>query len=232
MIPPTNWVPFNDPWSATKLFFGALPSPKCRACRTTTKMTWKNLHFMHWLGILEVGFALSKIYMGVNPKMVGFPNNHGVFLLKMISTWGGDWGYHHLRKHPYIHLTLKTPNDPCFDMFWLEAASCGGKTSDKWLRYGIYMQASIIYSSSCSLPKTLGKVSKCLMCFFSSTTTTTTTTTGGLAHLESETPFCQVSTRVLGFVIWSWLTSWSKLHDDILANSPEKALPFFCFGNL
>ena len=24
--------------------------------------------------------------------MVGFPNNHGVFLLKMISTWGVKWG--------------------------------------------------------------------------------------------------------------------------------------------
>ena len=29
------------------------------------------------------------------------PNNfHGVFLLKMISTWGVKWGYHHLKKHP------------------------------------------------------------------------------------------------------------------------------------
>ena len=33
--------------------------------------------------------------------MVGFPNKHGFSLLKMIMTWGGDWGYHHLRKHPY-----------------------------------------------------------------------------------------------------------------------------------
>ena len=36
------------------------------------------------------------------PKMVGFPNNHGVFLLKMISTWGCEMGvpyHHHLRKH-------------------------------------------------------------------------------------------------------------------------------------
>jgi len=24
-----------------------------------------------------------------------------VFLLKMIGTWGGDWGYHYLRKHPH-----------------------------------------------------------------------------------------------------------------------------------
>jgi len=36
----------------------------------------------------------------VNPKMVGFPNNHGVFLLKMIMTWGVKWGYHYFRKHP------------------------------------------------------------------------------------------------------------------------------------
>ena len=41
----------------------------------------------HWLVII-CGF----------PKMVGFPNNHGVFLLKMISTWGVKWGFHHLRK--------------------------------------------------------------------------------------------------------------------------------------
>ena len=29
------------------------------------------------------------------------PTNPWVFLLKMISTWGVKWGYHHLRKHPY-----------------------------------------------------------------------------------------------------------------------------------
>ena len=32
--------------------------------------------------------------------MVGFPNNHGVFLLKN-DHFGVFWGYHHLRKHPY-----------------------------------------------------------------------------------------------------------------------------------
>ena len=31
----------------------------------------------------------------------GFPQKPWVFLLKMISTWGVKWGYHHLRKHPY-----------------------------------------------------------------------------------------------------------------------------------
>ena len=36
------------------------------------------------------------------PKLMGFPNNHWVFLLKMISTRGVKWGYHHLRKHPYM----------------------------------------------------------------------------------------------------------------------------------
>ena len=30
------------------------------------------------------------------------PTTHGVFLLKMISTWGVKWGYPHLRKHPYM----------------------------------------------------------------------------------------------------------------------------------
>ena len=33
------------------------------------------------------------------PKMVAFPNNHGVFPLKMIIL-GVFWGYQHLRKHP------------------------------------------------------------------------------------------------------------------------------------
>ena len=37
------------------------------------------------------------------PKMVGeTPTNPmGFFLLKMISTCGVKWGYHHVRKHPY-----------------------------------------------------------------------------------------------------------------------------------
>ena len=35
--------------------------------------------------------------------MVGFPNNHWLFLLKIISTWGVKWGFsHHVRKHPNI----------------------------------------------------------------------------------------------------------------------------------
>ena len=36
--------------------------------------------------------------------MVGFPQQtHGIFLLKMISTWGVKWGYHHLFwKHPAV----------------------------------------------------------------------------------------------------------------------------------
>ena len=33
-------------------------------------------------------------------KMVGFPNNHGVFLLKMISTWGGDRGVPPFKETP------------------------------------------------------------------------------------------------------------------------------------
>ena len=179
--------------------------------------------------ILEVGnspFPKSTVYGGflkwwVSPTTIGFPTKNDQHL-------GWRLGVPPFKETPIYTLHLENPKWP---LFWLEAASCGGKTSDKWLRDGIY--ASIIICSSSTIPpKTLGKVSKCLMCFCSSTTTTTTTTTGGLAHLESATPFCQVSTRVLGFVIWSWLTSWSKLHDDILANSPEQALPFVCFGNL
>ena len=35
------------------------------------------------------------------PKML-VPQQPWVFLLKMIIIWGGDWGYHHLRKHPFF----------------------------------------------------------------------------------------------------------------------------------
>ena len=51
------------------------------------------------------------------PKMV-VPSNHGfsmVFLLKMISTWGGDWGYHHLRKTPILKLV---------GLFWIFFLVC------------------------------------------------------------------------------------------------------------
>ena len=41
---------------------------------------------------------------GISGKMGGFPQQSWVFLLKMISTWGGDWGNPpFFRKHPYIH---------------------------------------------------------------------------------------------------------------------------------
>ena len=47
---------------------------------------WKNNHLkMYW----------------VFPKMVGFLNNHWVFLLNNDSFWGVKWGYHHFRKPPY-----------------------------------------------------------------------------------------------------------------------------------
>ena len=46
--------------------------------------------------------TLAEFIRMVFPKMLSFPNKPmGFLLLKMISTWGGDWGYHHLRKHPY-----------------------------------------------------------------------------------------------------------------------------------
>ena len=44
-----------------------------------------------------------KMDMGWTPKMVVFTQqNPWGFLLKLISTWGVKWGYHHLRKHPYV----------------------------------------------------------------------------------------------------------------------------------
>ena len=47
-------------------------------------------------------------------KMVGiYPTTMGIFLLKMISTWGVLGGYHHFRKHPYISCWGITPlNSP------------------------------------------------------------------------------------------------------------------------
>ena len=41
-------------------------------------------------------------HMGWTLKWWVSPTTHGVFLLQMISTWGVKWGYHHLRKHPYM----------------------------------------------------------------------------------------------------------------------------------
>ena len=34
-----------------------------------------------------------------------------VFLLKMISTWGVKWGYHHVRKHPYMYCQTAKPTE-------------------------------------------------------------------------------------------------------------------------
>jgi len=41
--------------------------------------------------------------MGVSKKMVSITQQKpmGLFLLKMIMTWGGDWGYPYFWKHPY-----------------------------------------------------------------------------------------------------------------------------------
>ena len=96
---------------------------------------------MHWLGILEVGFALSKIYMGVNPKMVGFPNNHGVFLLKMISTWGGDWGVPPFKETPIYTPHLENPKWPLF--WYVLIGSCFLWRQNKW------QMASIRYIYIC-----------------------------------------------------------------------------------
>ena len=43
------------------------------------------------------------------PKMVGFPNNHGVFLLKMIIKRGVKWGYHHFSGNIPINFYLSNP---------------------------------------------------------------------------------------------------------------------------
>ena len=49
------------------------------------------------------GALYSAFGWGFNTKagkgMGASPTNPWVFRLKMISTWSGDWGYHHLRKH-------------------------------------------------------------------------------------------------------------------------------------
>ena len=60
-------------------------------------------------------FAIFSLNWPLNtwvfPKIVGFPNNHLVFLLKMISTWGVKWEYHHLSGN--IRLGGKTPPEKC-----------------------------------------------------------------------------------------------------------------------
>ena len=62
--------------------------------------------------------SCSKYMAGVNgfyitiwllPKMV--TQQPWVFLLKMISTWGVKWGYHHFRKPPYIRYPMTDPWD-------------------------------------------------------------------------------------------------------------------------
>ena len=40
----------------------------------------------------QVGFSRDFLGILLAPKMVGFPNNHWFSMVKMISTWGGDWG--------------------------------------------------------------------------------------------------------------------------------------------
>ena len=58
-----------------------------------------HVHFLTW--------GHGRHHLGVEPKMVGFPNQQPwVFLLKMISTWGVKWGYHHLRKQPFKGLYM------------------------------------------------------------------------------------------------------------------------------
>ena len=41
------------------------------------------------------------------------PTTMGKLLLKMISTWGVKWGYHHLRKHPYRQYFVNIPYIEC-----------------------------------------------------------------------------------------------------------------------
>ena len=63
------------------------------------------------------------------------PNNHG-----FIMTWGGPWGYHHLRKHPYTipmdHLGLKVT---CTDLLGVEV----------WISSGLGSEASWTANSTC-----------------------------------------------------------------------------------
>ena len=54
-------------------------SPRGSGCGTPSE--WSKKSYKWWL-LTILGF----------PKMVGFPNNHGVFLLKIIMTWGVKWG--------------------------------------------------------------------------------------------------------------------------------------------
>ena len=47
--------------------------------------------------------TITRVKKGGFLKWWVSPTTPWVFLLKMISTWGVKWGYHHLRKHPYTY---------------------------------------------------------------------------------------------------------------------------------
>ena len=46
------------------------------------------------------GTKIATFHWGWTLKWWVYPTTIGLFLLKMIMTWGVKWGYHHLRKHP------------------------------------------------------------------------------------------------------------------------------------
>ena len=81
-------------------------------------------------------------------KMVGFPNNHGFFLLKMISTWGVKYGgTRHLRKQPYGNLislptsSLRKIKCPMYSQYILPApfsASPAGNFDRSHFHHGLF----------------------------------------------------------------------------------------------
>ena len=78
--------------------------------------SWNTL-FSPSLGVSALMRKKKRTYIWGFPKMVGFPNNHGVFLLKMISTWGNIGGTTILRKQP-----------SCTSIFWRLQTSDALKT--------------------------------------------------------------------------------------------------------
>ena len=112
--PPASWVEVKgegfvkDPWVSSPIYWvWPLPSNSdhqdyyifSRESRTKPLFATVIGKGPHPTYIL-----INGMYWGC-PKMVDFPNNHGVFLLKMIML-GCFGGYHHLRKHPWDVLGL------------------------------------------------------------------------------------------------------------------------------
>ena len=63
-----------------------------------------------FIGCFGLDEKKKSTYIGGFPKMVCFPNNHGVFLLKMSSTWGNIGGTTILKNNHHSKGTRAIPH--------------------------------------------------------------------------------------------------------------------------